>query len=115
MLTIHIVDGNPENGILEFDVNGNRGNGNGDAKRTWQVHWIVKPGSAVLGITNISMKSVPGNTDIFTNDPPAQQGNGRQWKAKVDDNAPIADYYYDIEWESESGVKTHDPKISVKP
>lgn len=116
MLNIKIIGGNPSNGMLEFEVNGNRGNGNGDVKRDWDVHWMVNPDTSVLSITDIKMKTGSG-IDIFSDDPPSAQGsNGKHWKAKVNGDAPIGtDYYYDIDWESNSGIKTHDPKISVKP
>jgi hypothetical protein len=115
MLNIKITDGNPSTGMLEFEVNGKRGNGNGDAKRDWEVHWMVNPGTPVLSITDIKMKPGSG-TDILSEDPPAPQGSqGTHWKAKVNGDAPIVDYYYNIEWESDSGINTHDPKISVKP
>ena len=120
MLNIKIINGNPTTGRLEFEFNGKPGNGNGDAKQNWQVHWMVKPDTPVLSIVDIQMKTgngAPPGTDIFTENPPSPQNDdGKHWKAKVDDFAPInSDYYYDIMWESESGVKTHDPKISVKP
>lgn len=122
MLNIEIVSGNPTDGSLELTVDGKRGNGNGRAKRNWQVHWKVLTGSNVLYIADIKMKTgngAPPSTDIFSGDPPRKQdADGKYWKAKVNGNAPIdAEYNYDIFWvgSGPTPVVKYDPKISVRP
>ena len=120
MLNIKIINGNPATGNLVFEVNGRSGNGDGEAERNEQVHWIVKPGTPVDSIVGIGMKAGSG-TDIFSKNPAKpEKGDVKHWKAQVNDDAPFDDYYYDIIWESNSTVpgekiRTHDPKISVKP
>lgn len=115
MLNIKITGGNPSTGNLEFDDNGKPGNGNGEAKRNEQVHWIVMPGTPVDSIVGVRMKASSG-TDIFSSNPPGPDGgDSKQWKATVDEDAPLGDFYYDIMWKSGKEVKIHDPKITVKP
>ena len=118
MLNIEIINGNTSTGQLEFKVNGvNSRSGDGDAKKNWQVHWRVGPGSEVRAIDNIQMKARGGGIDIFSADPPSPQDpNNKHWKGNVDDSAPDGvDYFYDIVWSSDDGQKIHDPKISIKP
>jgi hypothetical protein len=125
MLIIHITNGDPANGILEFEVNGNPNDGNNSAKKRWKVQWKVRPGdrNRVNYIESIEMKTGPGapsSTDVFSGDgqPPTAHPDRYNWKATVSSDAPDhAKYHYDIRWvaKGSTNVLTHDPLIAIKP
>src|SRR6187200_1155436 len=114
MLQIDIVDSEGDN--LIFEVNGHPNNGKSDAKAGWAVQWKVKGSCDVDHIEEIRLKQTVGNTDIFSDDPPAPQGGSqmKRWNASV--NADAVDYSecaYDIVWvkKGETRTRIYDPII----
>ena len=105
---IKITGSNAATGYLELDKNGNH-----EAHPGEKVKWKLKRGCGVEKITDIVLKSDPG--DIWEEQP---EEDGNDWEGVIKDDAPInAEYTYSIHWlpiGSTTG-KVHDPKITIKP
>ena len=115
MLRIDIIGYSGENLILEVD--GHPNNGRSTAHKNEQVHWKVKEGIAVDYISAITWKQIGGSENVFSNDPPAEQENKKNWKGRVNRNAEdYSVYVYNITWVKNDGTThTYDPIIAINP
>ena len=115
MLRIDIIGYSGENLILEVD--GRPNNGRSSAVKREQVYWKVKDGIDVDYISAIKWKQMAGSEDVFSDDPPAEQENKKNWKGRVNRSAEdYSVYVYGITWVKKDGTThTFDPIISINP
>lgn len=114
MLRIDITGYAGENLILE--VGGHPNNGRSTAVKNEQVHWKVKDGIDVDYISAITWEQMPGSDNVFSNNPPIDQENKKNWKGRVNHDAEGSVYVYSITWVKRDGTThTFDPIISINP
>jgi hypothetical protein len=86
--------------------------GNVKAKKSDTVEWIVKDNAGVNSIDNIYPK--PNNANVFEKGPAPVNGDYKHWIGTINTNitTPI-DELYIIDYTTDEGPFSHDPKISV--
>lgn len=112
MAKITILSGDPKSGDLELSDKGFS-----KVDKGGPVLWKIDKDSGVKKIANITIKSTPPSTNIFSSGP-EEDGGSTNWKAKVSDGAATdAEYIYNILWMDNDGGGPHtfDPKLKVNP